>query len=314
MPLDVSIIYVNWNSVDYMKESIASVYAHTNGLQFEIIVVDNASPAGNVDVLKEQFPEIILIKSGKNLGFAGANNLGFKHSSGENILFLNPDTKLLNSAINIMVRQLRHLPNAGIIGCKLLNSDLSLQTSCIQTFPTILNQALDTNYLRDRWPNNPLWGIGPLYSDNMEPARVQVISGACLMIKRAAFEKVSMFSEDYFMYAEDLDLCYKVAQAGYVNFYVGEGTVVHYGGTSSEPESAIRMKWSAIPRFCDKHRGRLYGLAFRAVLVLAAMCRLTALKAASVFGNRMGRQAELQSSLAKWRTVLNVLVTQSFAN
>ncbi len=309
--MDVSIIYVNWNSVDYVRESIQSVYEHTHGIQFEIIVVDNASPAGNVDVLKEEFPEITLIKSTSNLGFAGANNLGYKSSSGENILFLNPDTKLVNAAVNAMARSLQSLPNAGIIGCRLLNSDLSLQTSCIQTFPTILNQVLDTDYLRGRWPKNPLWGIGPLYSNSAEPAKVEVVSGACLMIKRAAFEAVSLFSEDYFMYAEDLDLCYKVRQAGYTNYYVGEGKVIHHGGKSSEPESATMMKWRSIPRFCDKNRGRLYGSMFRIVMALTAICRVAVIKTASVFGDRFARQTDLRSALAKWRTILNVLLTQS---
>lgn len=312
--MDVSIIYVNWNSEAYIKESIESVYEHTHDIQFEIIVVDNASPRGNVDILKEQFPQITLIKSGKNLGFAGANNVGFKCSSGETILFLNPDTKLANPAINVMLRHLRELPDAGIVGCKLLNADLSLQTSCIQTFPTILNQVLDTDVLRDRWPHNPLWGIGPLYAESMEPAEVEVVSGACLMIKRAAFERVSMFSEDYFMYAEDLDLCYKVAHAGYRIYYAGEGRVIHYGGKSSEADSATRMKWTAIPRFCDKNRGRFYGLAFRAVLAAAAMCRLAALKIACAFGDRFGRQSELRLSFRKWRIILNALLTQSTAH
>jgi N-acetylglucosaminyl-diphospho-decaprenol L-rhamnosyltransferase len=310
-PMDVSIIYVNWNSAEYIAESIRSVYEHTDGIQFEIIVVDNASPAGNVDVLKEQFPEITLIKSATNLGFAGANNLGYKSCSGENVLFLNPDTKLVNSAINAMLRHLRSLPDAGIIGCKLLNSDLSVQTSCIQTFPTILNQVLDVDFLRRRWPKNPLWGIGPLYSDSTEPAKVEVVSGACLMIKRATFEKVSMFSEDYFMYAEDLDLCYKVVQAGCSNYYTGEGTVIHYGGKSSEPQSATMMKWRAIPRFCDKNRGRFYGFIFRIVMALTAMGRLAVIKIASVFGNTFAPKTDLNSALAKWRTILSILLTQS---
>jgi hypothetical protein len=312
--MDISIIYVNWKSEAYIKESIDSVYEHTDGLQFEIIVVDNASPSGNVDMLREHFPQITLIKSEKNLGFAGANNLGFQNSSGEIVLFLNPDTKLMNPAINAMVRHLRNLPDGGIMGCKLFNADLSVQTSCIQTFPTILNQILDANVLRDRWPHNRLWGIGPLYSESTEPAEVEVVSGACLMMKRAAFEKVSMFSEEYFMYAEDVDLCYKSVQAGYKNYYTGEGRVLHYGGKSSESDSATRMKWRAIPRFCDKHRGRFYGLAFRAALASAAMGRLAVIKIASAFGDRLGKQAQLRVASRKWRTILNVLVTPSISH
>lgn len=309
--MDVSIIYVNWNSVDYIRESIRSVNEHASGLRSEIIVVDNASPAGNVDALKNEFPEIILIKSARNLGFAGANNLGYESSSGENILFLNPDTKLVNGAIDAMARNLRALPDAGIIGCRLLNTDLSLQTACVQTFPTIINQVLDNDYLRGRWPNSPLWGVRPLYSKNVVPAKVEVVSGACLMVKRAAFEKAGRFSEDYFMYAEDLDLCYKVVQAGFSNYYTPEGTVIHYGGGSSEPEAATMMKWRAIPRFCDKNRGRFYGAVFRVAMACTAMVRLTILKVISVFGNRSAERPELQSAFAKWRTILNVLLTQT---
>jgi GT2 family glycosyltransferase len=307
--MDVSIIYVNWKCENYIKESIDSVYEQTHGLQFEIIVADNCSPSGNVDMLKEHFPQITLIKSGTNLGFAGANNLGFQNSSGEFVLFLNPDTKLLNPAINAMANHLRKLPDAGIMGCKLLNADLSVQTSCIQTFPTILNQLLDADVLRDRWPHNRLWGIAPLYSDSAEPAQVEMVSGACLMMKRAAFEKVAMFNEEYFMYAEDVDLCYKSVQAGYKNYYTGEGRVLHYGGKSGESESATRMKWKAIPRFCEKHYGRMYGLAFRAAMASAAVGRLAVIRIACAFGK--GQQARLHSALRKWRIILNVLVAPS---
>jgi len=312
--MELSIIFVNWNSVNYLRECIDSIYEHTQGIAFEIIVVDNASPEGGVDALKQQFPEIVLIKSGKNLGFAGANNLGFKQSTGKYVLFLNPDTKLLNSAINIVLQRLQSLPDAGIVGCKLLTGDLSVQTHSIMKFPTILNQVLESEYLQFRWPSFPLWNIGPLFSNNAEPAKVEVISGACMMIRREVFEKVGMFSEEYFMYAEDVDLCWKVAHAGYRNYYTGEGTVIHYGGKSSQPESAIRMKWTAIPRFCDKNRGRFYGLVFRVVLVVAAMCRLALIKIACAFGDRFGRQADLRSTLAKWRTILNVLLARSIPN
>jgi GT2 family glycosyltransferase len=312
--MEVSIIYVNWNSVEYLRESIASVYEHTRGISFEIIVVDNASPTAGVDDLKEQFAEIMIVKSQKNLGFAGANNLGFKHSSGAHILFLNPDTKLISPAIQVMSGKLQELPNAGIVGCKLLNADLSIQTSCIQTFPTILNQVLDSDYLRNRWPNARLWGTAPLYSDRTVPASVEVISGACLMIDRDTFEKVGMFTEEYFMYAEDLDLCYQVRRAGRVNYYVGDATVIHYGGTSSVPQRATVMKWKAILRFCKKTRGPIYGFAFRLAMSVMAIVRLCAIAAMSLFGNIFGKKAATHSVFAKWGAILRTLLTPTGTN
>src|SRR5579872_2343389 len=180
--IEVSIICVNWNSVDYLMECLPTIYEFTRNVKFEVIIVDNASPDGKAELLKERFPEISLIKSSKNLGFAGANNLGFLHSSGKYILFLNPDTKLINPAIEIMLRQMLTLPDAGIVGCKLLNGDLSVQTSCIMRFPRILNQFVQAEYLRLKFPR--LWGIGPLFSDEPAPAPAEAISGACMLVRR----------------------------------------------------------------------------------------------------------------------------------
>src|SRR5579862_1099128 len=162
--MEVSIIFVNWNSADYLRDCLASVYATTQNIQFEIIVVDNASSEPGLDAVAQQYPEAKIIASETNLGFAGANNVGFRHSTGKYILLLNPDTKLLGPSIEIMVRHLKALPDAGIVGCKLLNSDLSVQITSIQKFPTILNQVLDAEYLRLRWPGFPLWAIAPLFS------------------------------------------------------------------------------------------------------------------------------------------------------
>ena len=139
--MEVSIVCVNWNSLSYLRESLASIHQHTSGISFEIIVVDNASPDGGGDALKAEFPEITLIKSTRNLGFAGACNLGFRHSSGSYVLLLNPDTKLVSPAINILLEQMESLPDAGIVGCKLLNTDLSVQTASVQKFPTLLKST-----------------------------------------------------------------------------------------------------------------------------------------------------------------------------
>src|SRR6266496_952983 len=175
--MDLSIIYVNWNSVDYIRESIDSVYQNTSGLKFEIVVVDNASPEGGIDALREKFPDIITIKSSTNVGFAGANNLGFRQSVGEYVLFLNPDTRLVGPAINVMLERFKGMPDAGIVGCRLLNSDLSVQITAIQRFPTILNQLLDLEYLQMRWPNCSLWSIAPLFDPEVRTSKVEVISG-----------------------------------------------------------------------------------------------------------------------------------------
>jgi len=287
---------------------VASIYEFTHGISFEIIVVDNASPVPDVDGLAEDFPAVHIIKSPRNLGFAKANNLGFSHSSGDCILFLNPDTRLVGPAINILLERLESLPKAGVIGCRLLNTDLSLQTSCIQTFPTIFNQLVDIEYLRMHFPNSRLWGIGPLFSNNPEAAPVEVISGACMLLKREVFEKAGMFSEDYFMYAEDLDLCYKVARAGFTNYYAGDASMIHHGGKSSHQRKADQwatiMKFRAVQHFCEKTRGRVYGLGYRVAMGCSAIGRLLLIAVIFPFASIWRDTRGLSAASAKWNAVL----------
>jgi GT2 family glycosyltransferase len=306
--MELSIIYVNWNSVPYLRESIGSVYEHTHDVSFEIIVVDNASPQGGVETLKEQFPQIDIIQSDTNLGFAGANNAGFRRSSGKYVLLLNPDTKLTEPAISTMLKHIQSLPDAGIVGCKLLNTDLSVQLTSIQKFPTILNQVLDAEYLLLRWPRCPLWDIAPLFSDEVKLLKVDVISGACILLKREVFELVGMYSEEYFMYAEDIDLNYKVKRAGYTNYYVGGASIIHHGGKSSSLQAANHwatiMKYRAMGRLFCKMRGRMYGFAYRAAIGCAAAGRLALLAFAYPLGNVLWDRTSLRLAASKWKAVL----------
>jgi len=306
--MNLSIIIVNWNSTDYLRECIASIQEFTGGISFEIIVVDNASPVQDLDGLAERFPDVSVIKSLRNLGFAKANNLGFRRSAGDCVLFLNPDTRLVGPAIKVMLERLKALPDAGVLGCKLLNTDLSTQTSCIQRFPTILNQLLDIEYLQSRWPNSRLWGIGPLFSNNPAAAPVEVISGACMMLQRGVFEKAGMFSEDYFLYAEDLDLCYKVARAGFTNYYAGDAAMIHHGGKSSGQRKAGQwatvMKFHAVQRFCAKTRGRAYGFGYRAAMGCSATGRLLLIALAFPFAGIRRDTGALSRAAAKWSAVL----------
>ncbi len=305
--MELSIIIVNWNSKDYLRKCLASVLAETRDLQFEIIVIDSASHDGCDRMLREEFPQVRFLQSTANLGFARANNHAYSVSKGKFVLFLNPDTELRGPAIQLMCEQLRTLPAAGAIGCKLLNSDGSIQTSCIQSFPTILNQLLDTELLRRRFPRSALWGMAALYGDGRRAQEVDAISGACVMLKRSVFEAAGRFSQDYFMYAEDIDLSYKVKQAGYKNYYVPEATVIHHGGSSvaqAASNFSVVMMREAIWRFLQKFRGRLYGAAYRVAMLASALGRLLALALVSLWRLISRRAATDEASTRKWRAVL----------
>jgi N-acetylglucosaminyl-diphospho-decaprenol L-rhamnosyltransferase len=302
--MNLSIICVNWNSVDYLRECIASIYRNTRDISFEIIVVDNASPQGGVEALKDRFPQITIVKSDRNLGFAGANNVGFEKSCGDYVLFLNPDTELVGPAINTLMERIQELPDAGIVGGKLLNSDMTISTTSIQKFPTILNQILNIEYLRVRWPACPLWGLAPLFAADSTCVEVDVIPGACMLMSRDTFKRTRGFSEDYFMYAEDIDLNLKVRQLGLKSYYVAQATVIHHGGKSSSRQKvnqwSTMMKYRAMLRFYKKTRGQLYGDAYRTAMGLSAAGRLVVLALAFPFGDR----DSVRSASAKWNAVL----------
>jgi GT2 family glycosyltransferase len=301
--VDVSIVIVNWNSREYLRRCLESIRTHTRSVRYEVVVIDSGSFDGCGEMLAEQFPDVRFIQSDANLGFARANNRAFQESVGESVLFLNPDTELVGPAIDVMHAMLTTLPSAGIIGCKLLNADGSVQTSCIQSIPTIVNQLLDSEFLRSRWPQSALWGMAPLHDASAEPSTVEAVSGACLMLSRATFEQVGRFSEDYFMYAEDMDLCDKVARAGYLNYYAPQAIVTHFGGGSSEQKvstfTAVMLP-EAIWRFLRKTRGGLYATGYRLAMLVSAVGRLIALSVARVARPSAGASA----SSRKWFAVL----------
>jgi len=312
-PVQLSIIYVNWNSLDYLEKSVASVVCYTSSTAVEIIVVDNASTQDGLQAGLEKIaamgPNVRVFSLRENLGFASANNLGASHARGETLLLLNPDTELTGPAIDTMMAHLARLPDAGVLGCRLLNSDGSVQTTSIQLLPTILNQVLDSEALRLRWPGCPLWSIEPLFWQLSAPVEVETISGACMLVSKRVFQSVGGFSEEYFMYAEDLDLCYKIAKSGFRNYYCGDATLIHYGGRSSGRQSvnqwATRMKFRATVMLLRKMRGRMYAFGYRLAMFSMAVARLALIACALCVSWKNKARASLWWSWSKWVTVLN---------
>jgi hypothetical protein len=305
--MDVSIVIVNWNSVQFLTRCIRSLEEHTHGIEYEIVVIDSGSFDGCGDMLRETFPNVGFIQSPSNVGFARANNLAYPSTSGRHVLFLNPDTELASPAVNLMLDFLNRQPGAGAVGGRLLNRDGSTQTSCIQSFPTIINQLLSSELLRQCFPTSTLWGMSSLFDSPPEPAEVDVISGACVMLRRSAFEEIGHFSEDYFMYAEDLDLCYKLKKAGYTNYYLPGVVVRHFGGGSTDTapsEFSVVMMRESIWRFLRKTRGAVYGGAYRASTLLSALARLVMLSLLWPFRRMRNRAPVQRNSDRKWLAIL----------
>jgi GT2 family glycosyltransferase len=306
--IDVSIVIVNWNSRAFLEQCLLSVQGSMRNVAFEIIVVDNASYDGSREMVERLFPTVRYIQGEDNAGFARANNAASKFATGRQLLFLNPDTEVTPGAIERMVRFVDATPSAGAVGCRLLNTDGSLQTSCVQAFPTIVNQVLDSERLRDLFPSSRLWGTAALRDGGTRPAEVQAVSGACLLVRREVFNAVGAFTEAYFMYAEDIDLCFKLQRAGKTNHYLGDVEVVHHGGkstnSSSESQFGNVMLRESIATYFALHSGSSYAVMYRACLGAAAVVRLVVIKLATLAGGRTARRDATQAASRKWTTIL----------
>jgi N-acetylglucosaminyl-diphospho-decaprenol L-rhamnosyltransferase len=303
--MDLSIIIINWNSAEYVKSCLGSLFKNTKGIDFEVIVIDNGSFDSCESIIRNQFPKVRFFQSNDNLGFAKANNYGSEKATGEYLLFLNPDTEIIDDVVAGMLSMIKTLQNAGVLGCRLLNSDRSLQASCIQLFPTILNQVFDSDII-NRWL--PVLSTGRVEYSKREPTKVQVIPGACMMIRKKIFEEVGKFSPEYFMYTEDLDLCYKAHQAGYSNYYTGAFSVIHHGGGSSHQRKEnsygnIQMRES-IFKFFQKTRGKFYAGLYKKAMLLNGVMRFGMLSFAFAASMLIGHESKLKSSLIKWKAII----------
>lgn len=305
---DLSIIIVNWRSEVYVRQCVASLLRYEIAYTFEVIVIDNASFDGVDAMLASEFPNVIFLQGARNLGFGAANNLAFAHSRGERVLFLNPDTEVQAGAIETLVSSLDALPDAGMVGARLLNSDGSLQTTCVTSTPALLNQILNIDLLRRAFPRWKLWGMQALYNSGHSPAPVEAISGACMLARRTVIERVGAFSTEYFMYAEDMDLCVKITRSGSCIYYVPDAVVLHHGGGSSclrreSNFSSIMLRLSLL-RFFVLHRGKPYAALYRTSLILAASIRLLLLAIAfPLLLQKRGLQLAAQP-VRKWSAIL----------
>lgn len=306
--MDLSIIIVNWNSAHYLRKCLGSIFDQTKSIEFEVIVVDNASYDGSDQIIKTEFPDVRFIQSDENVGFARANNLGYQFASGEILLFLNPDIEVIGSGIQRMFSQLNRLPDAGAVGCRLVNADFSVQTDSIQKFPTILNQAFGVEFLMNIFPGLKLWGKTPLYSNDKKPVAVDVIIGACIMIQKNLFEKIGMFSHDYFMYSEDVDLCYKLKRARSKVYFLNDIKMIHYGGKSSmhvqtDFFQALQIKQSRLI-FFKKTKGKFYANFYRAVMFVISSFRILLIYIILPIQQLISTNNRLRYSLQKWKSVL----------
>jgi hypothetical protein len=249
---EISLIIVNRNVRQYLKDCLESVFRcwEGPGETLEVIVVDNGSCDGSPEMVRESFPAVQVIANHKNVGFASACNMGIAAAHGRRVLLLNPDTRVLNGLYGELTAFMDTNPKAGIIGPLVMNPDGSRQPT-YRRFPTYSNIIFSRKSPISRlWPGNKGsrdYLQGDVVTDR--PSRVEALGGACMLLSREMLDQVGALDENYFMYLEDTDLCYRAAQNGWETWLVPSAKIIHHWGASSSQEAE---------RSADEHRRSVY--------------------------------------------------------
>lgn len=232
--LNLSIIIVNYNTADYLANCLRSIFAQTD-ISYDVWVVDNASTDDSAAMVHDQFPQVHLLTSTENLGFAKANNLALQYATGQFIYFLNPDTEVQPECFTTMLHYMEKNPSVGMAGTKLLYPDYTEQNSVEESYPG------------QRHTNGELAGL---------PGRIAWLLGASLIIRHNIIKQVGGFSEAFFLYGEDIDLSIKVRQAGWTLGFIPDAKVIHWEGKSERntiPIEVFRKKMTAMAIFYQRH-------------------------------------------------------------
>jgi len=299
--VDLSIIIVNWNVRDLLRRCLESISLADEPPQ--IIVVDNASTDGSIEMLRTEFPHARLIANDENRGFTAANNQGLAQAQGCYLLLLNPDTEVMEGALATMIGYMDENPEVGALGSQLRFPDGSLQPSR-RRFPTFATALVESTVVQEWWPDNRIlrrYYLADEPDDAVQP--VDWVVGACLLIRREVYEQVGGLDEGFFMYSEELDWCKRIKDAGWEVVYLPTATVIHHEGKSSEqvvPARHIYFQSSKI-RYFRKHHGKLQAGALRWFLLLTYVYQLAREGLKWLVGHRRPLRAE---RISAYRQVL----------
>jgi hypothetical protein len=240
--MDVSIIIVAWNVRKLLYDCLKSVYDQTEGIDFEVIYVDNASKDGSVEMVKREFPKVRIIENERNEGFIKANTQGIGIAKGRYVLLLNSDTLVLDNAIAKTVKFADEHPEAAVFGCRVLNPDRSLQRNCFM-YPSLLNMFLSATYLYKVFPKSRFFGKEYMtwwhYNDVRE---VETVCGSFSLVRNEAIKQVGFMDERYFLYGDDPDWCYRFRKSGWKIMFTPDSQIIHYGDQSTK-QMARKFRW-----------------------------------------------------------------------
>jgi GT2 family glycosyltransferase len=304
---ELTIIIVNWRTKDFLGNCLRSIAAHPGGLRIQTIVVDNKSGDGSEEMVAREFPSVRLIQSGGNLGFGRANNLGLKEVRAPLVLFLNPDTEVKADSLARMVAFMRSHLEVGAMGCKIRNGPGDIQELGLQIRPSPFSEFVRMLLVSEK-TRRRLAGILPFH-DSEVSGYVRKLYGACLLVRQSVLEKIGGFDDRFFMYCEDVDMCYRIESAGWKLYYESETEILHLGATASAkaPSAfAVLMTCESCAKLMRKYYGRWGELRYRILAVAAAHMRLVMLGilAAPAWLGWVGNWPRLTGSAKKYWAII----------
>jgi len=277
--IDVSIIIVNWNVRDILRDCLRSIYDHTKSINFEIIVIDNASSDNSCEMVAKEFPQVFLIANKENRGFAAANNQGLKVATGKYVLLLNPDTIVPEDTISKSFKYSENHTDVAVLGCQVWLNENEIQKTCF-SFPTLTSVFLLKSGLRRLFPKSRLLGwIDYGWWDRTTLMEVDVVSGMYMFVRQKAIKDVGVMDEDYFVFAEETDWCFRFCKAGWKCIFVPLGRIIHLdGGSKSTDLIKIEMfvqHQKSILLFIKKNRGVLSFHIVKLIFIFSMVMRLS---------------------------------------
>ena len=274
--MKLSIVIVNYNVEHFLEQCLHSVYTALEGIDGEVWVVDNNSVDGSLTMLKRKFPQVKLIANKENVGFARANNQAIRQSEGEYVLLLNPDTLVEPDTFSKCLDFMDKTPDAGGLGVKMLNGNGEFLPESKRGLPVPSVAFYKIFGLSKLFPKSKKFGAYHLtYLSPDEINAVDVLSGAFMLMRKSALDKVGLLDEDYFMYGEDIDLSYRITQGGYKNYYFPETRIIHYKGESTKKSSVnyVYAFYNAMRIFANKHFSQKNAKLFNWLITLAIWFR-----------------------------------------
>lgn len=277
--VDVSVVIVNYNVRDFLVQAIRSVQQASGNLTTEIWVVDNNSIDDSVETIRRDFPDVRLIANRDNVGFGTANNQAIEQSRGEFVFILNPDTIVQEDTLERMVAFMRSRPECGALGCQILNPDGSFAPESRRAFPTPEIAFWRMTGLGQLFPRSRRFGgYNMTYLPVDEANEVDALSGSCMLTRREALigpRGAGLFDEDFFMYGEDLDLCFRIQKAGWSIWYTPDTRIIHYKGESTKKGETryVRLFYGAMLLFIEKHLDEHHSTFLASLLRFAIMLR-----------------------------------------